>query len=67
MSEPRDIDALFSDGAAIDAALAKAARMAWREARLLRRPLIVWRDGRVIAVPADELPDEAAVFGPPAD
>ncbi len=57
--EPVDISALFEDGAAIDAALARAAEAARREARLLGRPLIVWQDGHVVEVPPDQIPVDA--------
>ena len=56
MPEPGNISALFEDGAAIDAALARAAEAARREARLLGRPLIVWQDGQVVEVPPDQIP-----------
>ena len=56
MPESRDIRALFEDGAAIDSALAQAAEAARREARLLGRPLIIWRDGQVVEIPPDQIP-----------
>ena len=65
MHEPKDISALFRDGAAIDAALAQAAEAARREACLLGRPLIVWHDGRVIEVQPDEIPDGSSPAAQP--
>jgi hypothetical protein len=48
MSEPRDLGAIFEERTAIDAALAKAAEQARREAQAHGRPLIVWQEGRVV-------------------
>ena len=64
MPEPGTISALFEDGAAIDAALAKAAEAARREARLLGRPLIVWQDGQVVEVPPDQIPADSPRAAP---
>jgi hypothetical protein len=61
--EPPEINALFEDGAAIDAALARAAETARREARLLGRPLIVWNDGQVVEIPPDQIPVSAPQAG----
>jgi hypothetical protein len=62
--EPPNIVALFEDGAAIDAALARAAEAARHEARLLGRPLIVWQDGQVVEVPPDQLPAASPCAAP---
>jgi hypothetical protein len=62
--ESGNISALFEDGAAIDAALAKAAEAARREARLLGRPLIVWQDSRVVEVPPDQIPVGSPLAAP---
>jgi hypothetical protein len=56
MTEPHDIRRLFEDGAAIDAALAAAARSAVCEALLRGRPVVVWQDGQVVELPADQIP-----------
>lgn len=46
-SEYVDIAPVFDEGTPIDVMLARAAAAARRQARLLRRPLPVWRHGRV--------------------
>jgi hypothetical protein len=69
MTEPHDIRAVFEEGATIDAALAKAALAARREAQALGRPLVVWLDGRVVEVlPAepDRRVEPPAVVSPAA-
>jgi hypothetical protein len=52
----KNISELFADGAVIDRALKQAVQ----EALLLHRqrgvPIVIWRDGRVVWVPADEIP-----------
>ena len=64
MTEPRDIKAIFEDGAAIDAALAKAALAARQDAQAHGRPLIVWQDGRVVELWPDGPVARAAPIAP---
>ncbi|MBE7463333.1 MAG: hypothetical protein HS116_07500 [Planctomycetes bacterium] len=51
---------LFEEGAAIDAALKRAARQVLLEHKLLGQPICVWEDGKVVWIPAEEIvvPDE---------
>lgn len=56
MTEPHDIGRVFEDGVAIDAALAAAAQSAVREALLRGRPVVVWQDGQVVELPAEQIP-----------
>ncbi len=44
----------FHDDAAINAAMRQAGRDAVKKHRQLGLPLIIWRNGRVCEVPADE-------------
>ncbi len=55
MSDASDIEALFEDGRAIDAALAKAVREAVLEHKRAGNPIAVWKDGRVVWIPAEEI------------
>lgn len=54
----RDIDRLFSEGTPIDEAVEQAAREARRRHRLAGTPMVVYRDGRIVKVPADQLDAE---------
>ena len=56
----KDISQIVAEGDALDRAMEAAQREAVRRHRLLGIPVVVWRDGRVAVVAADEirLPDE---------
>jgi hypothetical protein len=49
------IGRLFADGRAVDEALRLAVRDAIRKHKRHNVPLAIWRDGRVVWVPAEEL------------
>ena len=51
-----DLDALLADDDLLDQAVAEAQLDAARRHHLLGEPLVIWRDGRVVIVPADEIP-----------
>ena len=54
--EPKvDIDAAFEDGTLIDEAMREAVRQAIELHRRAGVPMVVWRDGRVQEVSADEI------------
>jgi len=55
---PRDLVAILEDDDAIDGAMRKAARQAIEEHRREGLPLAMWRDGKVVWVPAEELAEE---------
>jgi len=55
MSEPRDIDRLFADGGAIDAALQRAAASARREYVRLGHSMPTWQHGRLVWVRPEQL------------
>jgi hypothetical protein len=59
-NEPRkpDLDALFRSGTEIQDALRAAAHAAALRRMRLGLPLIVWRDGRVVEVPPEQIPAE---------
>jgi hypothetical protein len=61
--EIKDIDKIFADGTLIDEALKKAAREALRQHKRDGRPVVEWRDGRVVwiepeDIQVDDEPDE---------
>jgi len=51
-----DISALFRDGRAIDAALRRAGRDALREHKRRGESIVVWKDGRVVTIKAEDIP-----------
>ncbi|HET6883084.1 MAG TPA: hypothetical protein VFI31_23145 [Pirellulales bacterium] len=57
-----DIEALFDEGTAIDAALKAAVREAVLRHKRLGQPIVEWRDGRAVLTP----PEEIVVEEPPA-
>jgi len=50
-----DVAAILQDDKLIDQALQKAAQRAIREHQQEGLPLAMWRDGKVVWVPAEEL------------
>ena len=54
----QDIEKIIRDGTAIDRAMVAARRRVILRHRQLGIPLVIWRDGQVVEVPADsvELP-----------
>jgi hypothetical protein len=62
---PKDIDAIFLDGTLIDAAVRKAARLAWIAHKREGLPIPVWKDGQTVWIPPDEIeiPEDEASEG----
>ncbi|MGC9952538.1 MAG: hypothetical protein ABSF64_39880 [Bryobacteraceae bacterium] len=56
-SEKKDIDQIFRDGTAIEEALERAYRRAVKQHRQNGVPMVFWENGKIIKVPADQLPD----------
>ena len=56
-SGKKDIDQIFRDGTAIDEALDRAYRRAVRQHRQNGVPMVFWENGKIVEVPADQLPD----------
>lgn len=48
---------VFKEGVEIDRALERAQRDAIRQHKRAGVPLVIWKDGRVVHVPPEELPD----------
>ena len=53
----RTITEIFSDGVEIDLALKRAVWKALLLHKKLGHPIVVWRDGQVVEIPPDEIPD----------
>ena len=51
-----DIDALFRDGRVIDAALRRGVREALLAHKRAGEPIVVWQDGRVVTLKAEDIP-----------
>jgi transposase InsO family protein len=52
---PPDVTELMKDGRLVDEALRRGVREALRRHRDAGQPVVVWRDGKVVWVPANEL------------
>ena len=59
----KDLDAILRESVLVERALRKAARQAIEEHRKDGRPLAMWRDGKVVWVPAEELQAEIVAPG----
>jgi len=57
---PKDISRLFREGTPIDEAMSAAVREAVLRHKQLGLPLVVWRDGKTVLIPPDEIevPDQ---------
>lgn len=66
MIEPRDDDAEFlAEVEAVEAAVQHAVQEALREHKQAGRPVVEWRDGRVVLVPAEQIDvDDQATDAP---
>jgi hypothetical protein len=56
-SEKKDIGQIFREGTAIEEALERAYRRAVKQHRQNGVPMVFWENGKIIEVPADQLPD----------
>ena len=54
-NEEKDISRIFSEGTPIDNAIVLAARNAIKEHKQKGQPLVVWRDGKTVLIPPEEL------------
>jgi hypothetical protein len=59
----KTIEQLFKEGTPIDTALRGAVQDALRRHKLLGNTVVVWQDGKVVRLRADEIPVDA----PPAE
>lgn len=57
---PKSLPDIMRDNEGIGEAMESAIRQALRMHKLLGQPIVIWRDGKVVWVPADEieLPEE---------
>jgi hypothetical protein len=52
---PRDISRLFGERTPIDEAMSAAFREAALRHKQMGQPLVVWRDGKTVLIPPDEI------------
>lgn len=50
-----DIEAIMRDGTLIDGAMAQARRAAHLDHKRTGDPIVVWENGRVVWIPADQI------------
>jgi hypothetical protein len=53
--EEKDIDRIFREGVLIDKAMAMAAKAAILQHKQKGQPLTVWRNGKTVLIPPEEL------------
>jgi hypothetical protein len=58
VADKPDIATAFRDGSAIERAMALAVREAIRRHKCLGQSIAVWRDGQVVVVPPEEIPED---------
>ncbi|MGA3072413.1 MAG: hypothetical protein ABSG56_01850 [Bryobacteraceae bacterium] len=56
-TEKKDIGQIFREGTAIEEALERAYRRTVKEHKQRGFPMVFWENGKIIEVPADQLPD----------
>jgi hypothetical protein len=61
-----DLDAILADTGRIEAALRSAVRGALRDHKQAGNPIAVWRDGRVVWLPPEEIPEDVPSTSEPA-
>ena len=54
--DPPDVDAAFRDGGGIDRALSRAVRDALGRHKKLGNPIVASRNGKIVWIPADQIP-----------
>jgi hypothetical protein len=57
---PQSIQEIFADGKAIDEALRRAVREALVRHKRLGEEVVVWRDGKVVCLSGDQIPETLA-------
>ena len=63
--EEKDISKIFREGTLIDEAIRAAGREAIIQLKQKGQPLVVWRDGKTVLIPPEELdPDSISISNP---
>lgn len=61
-----DIAAVFADGKAIERAMTQAVREAVLRHKRLGQSVFTWRDGKVVEIPPEDIPDDGESWPPEA-
>ena len=59
----KDIEKLLEDDAVMTAALAKGIRAALRQHKQAGNPIVVWRDGKIVWVPPEDIVIDGEMTG----
>jgi hypothetical protein len=54
-NEPKDVRSIMLDGTAIQRALRESWLKAMDRHKRLGNPIVVWRDGKIVWIPAEEI------------
>lgn len=65
-AEKLDIAARFADSMAMHQAMKSAVREAMLRHKRLGQSIAVWRDGQVVEIPPEEIPDDGESWPPEA-
>ena len=57
MPSDKDISAIMADGKPVDLALKRGAREALVKHKQAGQPIVVWRDGKTVLIPPEEIDD----------
>ena len=55
--EQKDIGQIFREGTAIEEAVERAYRRTVKEHKQRGFPMVFWENGKIVEIPADQLPD----------
>ena len=61
LEEPPDVESVFAEGTAIDAALDRAVRAALIVHKKLGQSVVIWHDGKVVWVRPDQIEDDGGI------
>ena len=61
---PKQIDEILARGAVIDRAAREGVRQALLRHKRLGESIVVWRDGKVVEIPAEEIQVDETPAGP---
>jgi len=65
-AEKPDIAAIFADSKAIERAMTLAVRETVLRHKRLGQSVFTWRDGKVVEIPPEEIPDDGESWPPDA-